>query len=193
MKKYILRVFWFVLLILLFIQCSKENTYVIEKGKVGLLNTDTEVKDLKNIFATDSIVSALLSVNSQESDEKESFFDDADEYEIFSSSGEKLLAIIPVEQRDSTSKLKSIQIFNAKYKTTKGLNLMSTFSDIKSNYTINKVETTLTSAMLYIDELNATIAIDKEEIGLPKFSREKVSVDQIPEVSRIKFFTIWFN
>ena len=71
--------------------------------------------------------------------------------------------------------------------------MKSTFKDINTNYVINKVETTLSSATLYIDELNATIAIDKEDLGISKFSRKEILVEQIPNVSNIKFFTIWFN
>jgi len=178
------------LLSLLFIQCSNEGSYIIEKGKVGMLSRNTEIKDLKSIFEKDSIISLISLV---EEEEKESFFNDNDEYEIFSKEGSKLLAIVPVEQKDSTSKLKSIQIFNPIYKTKKGISLLSTVKDIKSNYEIDKVETTLTSATLYIDELNATIAIDKEDLGFSKFSREEVTLDQIPDVSKIKYFTIWFN
>jgi hypothetical protein len=58
---------------------------------------------------------------------------------------------------------------------------------------VNNVETTLTSATLFIDELNATIAIDKKELGLNSFSRDEITLDQIPDMARIKYFTIWFN
>ena len=64
--------------------------------------------------------------------------------------------------------------------------MKSTFKDISSNYVINKVETTLSSATLYIDELNATIAIDKKDLGISSFSREEILIDQIPDVSNIK-------
>lgn len=185
--------FFYIIIIiisLLFVQCSNESTYLIEKGKVGLLNTHTTIKDLKSIFAQDSIVSNLADL---EDTDEESFFKVNDEYEIFSKSGQKLLSIIPVEQNDSTSTLKSIQLFGIDYKTEKGISLLSTFKDLNSTYKINKVETTLNSATLYIDELNATIAIDKEELGISKFSREEITLDQIPDISKIKYFTIWFN
>jgi len=58
---------------------------------------------------------------------------------------------------------------------------------------INKVETTLSSATLYIDELNATITIDKKELGINPFSVDKVKLEQIPEMAKIKSMTIWFD
>lgn len=178
------------ILSLMLVQCSNENKFLVEKGKVGLLSTKTTIKDLKSIFVNDSIVSILADL---EENNEESFFAANDEYEIYSKSGQKLLSIVPVAQNDSTSTLKSIQLFGANYLTKKGVSLQSTFKDITGNYKINKVETTLNSATLYIDELNATIAIDKEELGISKFSRDEISLDQIPDISKIKFFTIWFN
>lgn len=184
------KIIYIVILSIALIQCSNKNEYLIKKGNVGLLSTKTTIKDLKSIFVNDSIVSHLADLDENEED---SFFNASDEYEIFSKKGQKLLSIVPVEQNDSTSTLKSIQLFGIDYLTEKGISLQSTFKDINANYKINKVETTSNSATLYIDELNATIAIDKEELGISKFSREEITVEQIPDISRIKYFTIWFN
>lgn len=185
------RIGYIVLVSFLFIQCAKENQYLIEKGKVGYLTKETTVLELNTIFKKDSIASNLA-LNS--TDNKDRIFSlDDDEYLIFSDKGEKLLEISPTKQNDSLSKIKSIQIFDRNYKTDKGISLQSTFKDINENYMVNNVETTLTSATLFIDELNATIAIDKKELGLNTFSREEVTLDQIPDIAKIKYFTIWFN
>ena len=58
---------------------------------------------------------------------------------------------------------------------------------------INKVETSLLSATLYIDELNATISLDKADLGVNQFSTEEIKVEQIPDMAKIKYFTIWFD
>ena len=176
---------------LFFIQCSRENKFLVEKGKVGYLNKETSVQDLASIFVKDSIVSSLAT----NSDERENnlFSVNNDEFTVYSKKGKKLLEIVPAELNDSLSKIKSIQIFDSHFKTEKGISLLSTFKDINENYMVNKVETTLTSATLFIDELNATIAIDKEELGINRFSREQISINQIPDIAKIKYFTIWFN
>lgn len=173
----------------LFIQCSSENEFIIEKNRVGLLTKETAIFELKSIFEKDSMVTQF----SNDKEANEFFFSESDQYDIYSKDGKKLLEIVPMQLNDSTSKIKSIQIFSEKYKTNNGVSLKSTFADIHSNFVINKVETTLTSATLYVDELNATIAIDKEDLGITKFSREEITIDQIPDVSKIKYFTIWFN
>lgn len=175
--------------VFLFIQCSNESSFLIEKGVVGNITIETTVLDLKSIFRKDSLVSNI-SIN----DTIQKLFSATnDQYEVFKLNGQKMLEITPVEESDSLSKIKSIQIFDPNFITDKGISLRSTFNDINKNYTINKVETTLTSATLFIDELNATISIDKKELGLNAFSREEVSIDQIPDIAKIKYFTIWFN
>jgi len=180
-----------VLISLVFIQCGKKNEFLIEKGNVGSLNRQTTILELRTIFENDSIASN--SPEEIESSDDKIFSLDKEEYVIFSKEGKKILEIVPSNQNDSLSKIRSIQIFDSRYLTEKGISLKSTFKDINENYIIDKVETTLTSATLFIDELNATISIDKKELGLSTFSREEVSVDQIPDIAKIKYFTVWFN
>ncbi|WP_457616832.1 hypothetical protein [Lutibacter sp.] len=185
------KITYLLLLSLAFTQCSKERKFLIEKGNVGYLNKETTIQDLYTIFKKDSIATHLTSENV---DVKNKLFSVGnDEYEVFLKNGKKLLEIVPIKQNDSLSKIKSVQIFDPRFKTDKGLSLNSNFKEINENYIINNVETTLTSATLFIDELNATIAIDKKDLGLNSFSREEITIDQIPDLAKIKYFTIWFN
>ena len=181
-----------VAVLFLLIQCSKEDRFLIGKERVGLINANTTIMDLHTIFKGDSI-GVHLNSDLPKMENENLFAAANDEYEIFAADGKKLLEIAPINLNDSLSKIKSVQIFDSRYTTELGLNLHSTFKDIFENYTINKVETTLTSATLFIDELNATIAIDKEDLGVSKFSREQITIDQIPDIAKIKYFTIWFN
>jgi hypothetical protein len=185
------KIIYLVLGSFLIVQCAKENQYLIEKGKVGYLTKETTILELNSIFKKDSIISNLASNDSVNTNRIFSLGDD--EYQIYSKEGKKMLVISPTQQHDSLSKIKNIQIFDKNYKTDRGVSLQSTFKEINENYMVNKVETTLTSATLFIDELNATIAIDKKELGLNSFSRDEVTIDQIPDIAKIKYFTIWFN
>ena len=186
MKKYSL-LFLFLMLLSLLISCSNSQKFAIEKGKVGHLTTKTTIKELSEIFKNDSIVSNL-----SEGALGDNYFQDDDEYLIYNKDGKHLLTIVPKEQLDSTSTIKSIQIFDDRFKTTTGLNIRTSFSDIRANNTIDKIESSFYSATLFIDELNATIAIDKEELGLKTFSIQKVTVEQIPDLAKIKSFIVWF-
>tara|TARA_R110000787_G_scaffold286199_1_gene403689 strand:+ start:3865 stop:4428 length:564 start_codon:yes stop_codon:yes gene_type:complete len=168
--------------------CSDSAKFEIQKGKIGHLSNKSTIQELSEIFKKDSIVSNL----------SEGFlgnnpFQDDDEYLIYDKEGKHLLTIVPKEQLDSTSTIKSIQIFDERYKTATGLNIRSTFADIRANNNINKIESSFSSATLFIDDLNITIAIDKEELGLKAFSDQKVNLEQIPDLAKMKSFIIWFH
>ena len=170
---------------IILIKCQKEDNFTLAQGQVGKITSTTQVYEIKSLFEKDSLVSNI----------GEGRFADAsyDEYLLYSKSGKHLLTIIPKAQHDSTSTIESIQIFDKRYKTIKGLNVTSTFKDIVGNYTVNKVESTFTTAVLFVDELDVTIAINKKELGINEFGTQKISLAQIPDLAKIKTFTIWFD
>jgi len=172
---------------IVFIQCGN-GKYEIAKGKVGKITTETKIKDIETIFAKDSVVKVL-----SEGIKGNNYLQDEDEYLIYEKGGKHLLTIVPKEQLDDASTLKSVEIFDARYKTVNGLTINSNFGEINANAQINKVETSILSATLFIDELNATFVIDKEELGLKGFSHQKVSLAQIPDLAKTKSFVVWFN
>lgn len=166
-------------------QCKKENKYTLGRNQVGQLSQITKVSELKSIFLKDSLVSRI----------GEGDFVDAayDEYLVYDKQSNHIFTIIPKEQHDSTSTIESIQVFDKKYKTDRGLSLSSTFKDIIDNYSINKIESTFTTAVLFVDELDATITIDKKELGIEDFGTQKISLKQIPDLAKIKTLTFWFD
>lgn len=187
MKKTVLFAFALTLSII-FDSCTSNNKFQIAKGKVGHLTQKTTIKELETIFESDSIVKNL-----SEGSLGSNYFQDDDEYQIFEKGGKHLLTVVPQDQLDTLSTIKSVQIFDERYETETGLNLNSTFSDINLNNEITKIETSLNSATLFIDDLNATIAIDKEQLGLRQFTTQKVSLEQIPDLAKMKSFIVWFN
>ena len=171
----------------LMISCSNNDQFKIEKGKVGLITTKTTVKELGQIFENDSIVANL-----SEGALGDNYFQDDDKYLIFEKGGKHLLTIVPKEQLDSTSTIKSIEIHDNRFKTELGISLKSNFSEINVSNSI-RPESTLQSVTLFLDELNATITIDKSELGIKDFISQKISLEQIPDLAKIKSFIIWFN
>lgn len=188
MKITYIKLFTTIFILSLVVSCSNSKRFKISKGAVGQITKKTMVKDLESIFKNDSIVKNL-----SEGSMGDDYFQDDDEYLIYDTEGKLLLTLIPKDQHDSTSTIKSIEIHDPRFTTETGLNLNSKFVDINANNRINRVESTLKSATLFIDELNATIVIDKEELGLQEFSTQKVSLDQIPDLAKIKSFIIWFQ
>ncbi len=170
-----------------FVQCSNNDKYLIAKGQVGFLTNETTLNTIGDLYEDDSLVNLNIDTT------KTYLANSNRELIVYAKGGKKMLEIIPEDGNDENSKIKSIQIFDKNFHTDKGISLKSTFKDINENYMVDKVETTLTSATLFIDELNATIAIDKKELGLNTFSREEIRLEQIPDMAKIKFFTIWLN
>lgn len=168
--------------------CGDHNNYVVEKGKVGNITKETTIQDLNVLFAKDSIVSTL-----SEGALGDNYFQDEDNYKIYEKGGKHLLTIVPKEELDSTSTIKSIEIHDSRFHSKQNINLKSNFSEINTAYAKIRIESTLQSVTLFIDEINATIAIDKEELGLSDFSTQKVALEQIPDLARIKSFVIWFD
>lgn len=179
------------LIVFVFSQCTNENEFLIKKNNVGLISSTDKVSDIEIIFANDSVVSHLS--EGALGDGESRFKGNNDEYLIYSKEGKHLLTLVPKISQDSLSTIKYVDVFDARFMTDKKLSLKSEFKDVNMNYMINKVESTLSSATLYIDELNATIAIDKSELGLDSFSVKKVQKDQIPEMAKLKSMTIWFD
>ena len=188
MNKNIYKLLAISLMLVFFVQCGNGGKFTIAKGKVGKLTTLTTINDLNKIFKNDSIVKNL-----SEGNLGDNYFQDDDEYLIYEKGGKHLLTIIPQEQLDSSSTIKSIQIFDSRFSTKTGLSLDSSFEDINLNNKITKVETSLRSATLFIDDLNVTISLDKEDLGLKDFSTQKISIEQIPGLAKVKSFIVWFN
>jgi len=177
-----------VMFLLFTICCTNNSKFKIAKGKVGNITMKTTIQELNTIFKNDSIVKNL-----SEGAQGNNYFQEDDEYFIFEKGGKLLLTILPNEQLDSTSTIKSIEIHDERFKTVTGLNINSSFSEINLNNSINKIERTFSSAMLFLDELNTTITIDNDELGLKEFSSQKVTKEQIPDLAKMKTFIVWFN
>jgi len=169
----------------LMIQCKEETNYTLAKEQIGKITFITQIQELESIFEKDSIVSHLGEDNVAESS--------YDEYLIYNKQGDHLLTITPKVEQDSASVIDNVQIFEKNYKTIKGLGLNSSFKDVIDNYTVNKVQSTFSTALLFVDELNATITIDKKELGINDFGTQKIKLEQIPDLAKIKGITFWFN
>lgn len=164
------------------VQCN-QNSHLVAKEKVGKITKKTTERDIYNLFKSDSIVTDTVAPLSS-LDEKR--------LKIFSKEGKKQLEVTFTKQ-DSLFAINNVQLFSDEYKTKKGISIRSNFNDVHKNYTINSVEATFSSIILFIDELNTTISINKSQAGIPQFSTQKVKLEQIPDATKINYFTVWFN
>ena len=165
---------------------DEDNPYLITAQQVGALKKEIKINQLDSIFKNDSIVR-------QTSGPQE--FRSTDEIKIFSQDGEALLSLEPLQEFDSTSTIGYIRILDPRYETKNGLSVHSTFKDIVENYNISRIENTINSAVIFIDEINAYITIDKNQLptNLRYDTDSKIMASQIPDTAKIKYFMIYWN
>ena len=169
---------------LIFIQCKEEiNPFLISNDSVGALTRGMTIKEIDSIFAQDSIVK-LYAQNEE--------LPTQGEVEIYKKNGTKLVSISPVTNNDPDALISNFQFFDPSYKTDKGLNLSSTFKDIKANYKISNIETTISTVVIFLEDSDLFINIDKNE--LPENFRYNpnlvIDVTNIPDEAKIKYFML---
>ena len=165
----------------LMIGCGQENDMLIAKSQLGKINKNTSIAELDKMFKNDSI---------------EKFMANAElirEYRVFDMEGKQNLIFIPLIQNDSIKGLELVKIYNDIYTTEKGISTSSTFGEISGNYTINKIEPSFSAAILFVDEINATISLDKEDLNLDEFDMRPISQGQIPDEASVNYITLWFE
>lgn len=170
--------------LLLFAQCTEEkDPFLISNNSVGNLTIGMKIKHIDSIFATDSIVR----LNPRQDE-----FSTIGEVEIYEKGGKKLMLISPRRNNDPEALIFSFQFFDTRYKTEKGLNIGSTFKDIEDNYKIANIETTLSTVVIFLEDSDIFINIDKKELPEnlrynPNFVIEAVN---IPDEAKIKYFML---
>ena len=161
---------------------QKDQKFQIQDNQIGPLHKGALIKQVDSIFAQDSIVpSSPKAVEGYQS-----------EVEVFDKEGNSLMVLSPNQNNNPNSPITHIQITDPRFKTDKGIGIKSTFKDIKKHYTISKVETTFTSAIVFLENSPIYISIDKDE--LPEDIRYnlklKVEPTQIPDDAKIKLFMV---
>lgn len=173
--------------LLLFVQCAEEkDPFLISNNTVGNLTIGMKIKQVDSIFAMDSIVRLNPSQNESST---------IGEVEIYEKGGEKLMLISPRGNNDPDALIANFQFFDTRYKTVKGLNAGSTFKDVKDNYKIANIETTLSTVVVFLEDSDIFINIDKKELPEnlrynPNFVIEAVN---IPDEAKIKYFMLSWN
>lgn len=173
---------------LLIISCNsdEDDPFLITANQVGALKKDVRINQLDSIYPNDSIVTKRSGAELLQS---------TDEVRIFEKGGKPLLELEPLQEFDSTSTIGYIRILDPRFETKSGLNTNSTFKDIVENYNISRIENTLNAAVVFLDEINAYITIDKKQLpaSLRYDTDSKIMASQIPDDAKIKYFMIYWN
>lgn len=171
------------IILALFMSCSSENPFLIEKNKVGLLTNELFISEIEEVLENHDI-------KGLNQDPKKPYI--SGDIEVFNEEGE-LVLVIESTSRNDDAKIKSIRILGDQYKTKNGLSLQSTFEVIEKNYTISSIQSTISEIIVSIEEVDAFVTIRKTELPseLQFEMEEKVKPTQIPSDAKLKGF--WVN
>jgi hypothetical protein len=170
-------------LAVLAVQCEeeKDTTYLITRTSIGKLDRSSLARDLEVIFDQDSIVKDTTQLIKGFGAKK---------IKIFEKGGAHLLTLTPTS--DSIPTIGNIRVFDPRFETEKGIGPNSTFKEIKEQYTINKVITSMNNVVIFIKNSDLYFTIDKRE--LPSSLRYSSSVNietvQIPDAAKTKYMMI---
>ncbi|RDY60741.1 hypothetical protein [Flagellimonas nanhaiensis] len=160
--------------------CEKDTTFLITESSVGPLLKTSSVSELESIFVQDSIVKDTGAITIGEISKK---------VKVFEKGGKHLMTL--TTNSDSIPTVENIRIFDARYSTSKGIGLSSTFQDIQQSYSIKKIVTTLNSVVIFPKSSNLYFTIDKEELPSNlRYTTSNIEAVQIPGTAKIKYLMV---
>ena len=166
------------------IQCTNNNNrHIILNGSIGSLTSKTPLNEIETIFNNDSIVSVTTT------DKELGILGDV---EVYSKKGEKLLLLSPKNQMSPDATINTLRVYDSRYKTSKGLSIKSTFKDIKDNYEISGIQTSIDAVVVFLKDSDVFITIDKKQLpeNLRYNPNLSIEASQIPKGATFKYFMI---
>ncbi|NHF58164.1 hypothetical protein FK220_002345 [Flavobacteriaceae bacterium TP-CH-4] len=174
------------MLAFLLLNCKEEidTTFLITDTKVGVLEKESLARDIDLIYAQDSVVKDTLRLG---------LGNKAKKIRIYEKGGTHLLTLTP--SADSIPTIENVRFEDDRYKTGKGININSTFKDIKDAYTIKKVITSRNNVLVLVKESNVYFTISKEELpsSLRYASSVNIEAVQIPDKAKIKYMMLGWD
>ncbi len=168
----------------LIVSCEKpQDPFAVQKQNIGLLTDSTQVRDLEAIYSSDSIVKFIGG---------DEFTGNINTIDIYEKGGVKLLELTPSQALDSTAIIENVRIMDSRFKTEKNISLLSTFKNLKDNYTISRIDNLINSIVVSVNEINSSFTIDKNELPANARFDMNLSIEetQIPDGAKIKYFMI---
>lgn len=163
---------------------DKENDFLISGDNVGRLTKESLARDINLIFAKDSVVQDTVKLN---------FGSGASKIMIYETGGKLLLTLTP--NTDSIATIQNVQINDKRFITENGITIESTFKDIKENYPIKKIITSLNNVVILIKNSDLYFTIDKKELpeSLRYNANTKIEEVQIPDKAKVKYMMVGWN
>ena len=147
-----------------------------------MITRTTTIPELDSLFTSDSIARPTAAAQGQSKTT----------IEIYEKGGLPLLSISP--NTDSIPGISNIRIHDPRYLTPEGVNVLSTFKDIREKLEVKKVITSLNNVVILIKDSDLYFTISKEELpGELRFSNADIDLIQIPDKAKIKYMMVGWN
>ena len=176
---------WFIAFCLIGVNFSCDNEkdpyFNIGSDQVGLINRQTLFTEISEFYGKDSIVTDTSLVSIGNGNKK---------LKIYEKGGKHLLTVTANE--DSIPGIGHIQIADPRYKTELGVGLQSNFADIKKNYTIAKIVTSLNNVVVLLEGSDIYMTIDKKELPAHlRYTKSRpIELVEIPDIAEIKYLMV---
>jgi len=169
------------------IQCAKkEDPFLIQKNKIGVLQKEFTIKQIDSVFANDSIVKHVAG---------DEFTGNSTDIEVYEKGGAHLLSLSPSESLDKNATINIVTLRDSRFKTDKNISLESTFKDFKANYEVLKIDRILNNINVEFknQDFYITIAIDQLPSAYKFDYSRTIDVASIPDNAKIKSMRLdWF-
>jgi hypothetical protein len=169
------------------IQCAKkEDPFLIQKDRIGILKKEYTIKQIDSVFANDSIVKHVAG---------DEFTGNSTDIKVYEKGGAHLLSLSPSESLDKNAKINIVTIHDVRYKTDKNVSLTSTFKDFKTHYEVLRIDRILNNINVEFknQDFYITIAIDQLPSAYKFDYTRTIEVASIPDTAKIKSLRLdWF-
>lgn len=153
-----------------------DQDFLISKQQIGALTPQTTVSQVQSVFKNDSVVNENTS----------QLYSNGNEVVVYTPQGDILLRLKPRVAFDSTSTIASVEVIDSRFQTEDGLRVGANFDLLKKNYKISRIENILGAVLVFVDEMNIYVSIDKKEILNPKELGNTIKLSQIKNDAKIK-------
>lgn len=175
-------------LLFFLVSCNQDNDYLIAKNQLGQLDNTTQIHQIKSVLNSDSV--ELVYATTPYGKIIKSTIK---RVLVYDTTGQQILNLKPSKALDSLSQIRSIRVLSKRYKTKNGINLGSSFAEIKKYHDVSNIQSSPRSIVISLRDLNASISFDRSVLpGDIQFDREaEIKPTMIPDNAKIN--RLWLN
>lgn len=158
------------------------DPFLITKDQVGKLRRTHTLAQLDSVFQADSLVR----------DTTRTQLGTAGRIEVYEKGGKHLLTLSP--SGDSLNLIGNIRVHDKRYNTDMDIYLGSTFGEIKKQYEIRKIITSLNNVLVLLKGTDVYVTISRESLPASlRFSQDPIEAVQIPDSAPVKYLMVGWD